>query len=618
MPSDAQAHWTIHEIGTLDEAAFITPIPTLGAAFTLCLWVYPLETQRRQVIAKVGEPYGDGWSLTLEAGALRLEAQAGDRLDAAISPSPTLAGQWQHLCLRVSAAERTAWLVIDGTVQAALRPVDLPRCAHVLVIGGFTDPAGGHFDHTFGREQSGWVDDVRLYSRLLTPGEQHTLARHGSVMPQAIFHAQTTESARTLRFTADISAADDLTGPAYLWDFGDHHTGIGSPITHTYLYGGEYAARLTIISAGHPLAATEKIVSVAGAANPLHFTPVFINNTEGHACYRIPSIVQAANGDLLAFAEARLESCSDSTDTIRLVCKRSRDGGITWSPLQIVARNQTARGESTLSNPSPVVDRVRGTGRIVLMYNETDGSEWALARGEGRSRMVTLFSDDDGHTWQGKRDITAQVADPAWPIQRPTLGHAIQLGSGRLVHAGMFTAAGHSVFQSQNYLFWSDNLGETWQRGEAFPHSGLNEATLAALDDTTILVNSRAYADERPVGRRAITQVQFTPDGHTSSAPTRFDPTLIEPTVQASLLRTASGLLLFCNPAHPRARRNLTLRASRDHGQTWPLQRVIDPGPAAYSDLVVLADDAVGVLYERGNQGGIGFVRCALDWLLGG
>ncbi|MCK4977896.1 MAG: exo-alpha-sialidase, partial [Anaerolineales bacterium] len=60
---------------------------------------------------------------------------------------------------------------------------------------------------------------------------------------------------------------------------------------------------------------------------------------------------------------------------------------------------------------------------------------------------------------------------------------------------------------------------------------------------------------------------------------------------------------------------NLTVRLSYDEGKTWPVSKVIDPGPSAYSDLVIQDDMKVGVLYERGNQGGISYVNFPLEWL---
>ena len=72
-------------------------------------------------------------------------------------------------------------------------------------------------------------------------------------------------------------------------------------------------------------------------------TPVFVEGTEGVACWRIPALVGChphrmlhGSGVLLAFAEARLTSCDDETNK-PLVVKRSTDGGASWSPAAIIA-----------------------------------------------------------------------------------------------------------------------------------------------------------------------------------------------------------------------------------------------------------------------------------------
>uniref|UniRef100_A0A7S3TTP3 Sialidase domain-containing protein n=1 Tax=Emiliania huxleyi TaxID=2903 RepID=A0A7S3TTP3_EMIHU len=60
-----------------------------------------------------------------------------------------------------------------------------------------------------------------------------------------------------------------------------------------------------------------------------------------YACYRIPSMVWVANeasphAVLLAFAEGRRGSCADKGD-VRIVARRSSDGGQTWSSIEQVA-----------------------------------------------------------------------------------------------------------------------------------------------------------------------------------------------------------------------------------------------------------------------------------------
>ena len=51
---------------------------------------------------------------------------------------------------------------------------------------------------------------------------------------------------------------------------------------------------------------------------------VFKSGEEGYNCYRIPTIIKSQNGALLAFAEGRKNSCSDTGD-IDLVLKKSLD-----------------------------------------------------------------------------------------------------------------------------------------------------------------------------------------------------------------------------------------------------------------------------------------------------
>ena len=119
----------------------------------------------------------------------------------------------------------------------------------------------------------------------------------------------------------------------------------------------------------------------------------------------------------------------------------------------------------------------------------------------------------------------------------------------------------------------------------------------------------------------------LTLHGRITFGPARHDSTLVEPAVQASLLRYSwpghpgaggRSRILFANPAHAFARTNMTVRLSYDEGATWPVAKVIDAGPSAYSDLVVQADGDIGLLYERGNAGGIFYAAFSLAWLTDG
>jgi len=106
---------------------------------------------------------------------------------------------------------------------------------------------------------------------------------------------------------------------------------------------------------------------------------------------------------------------------------------------------------------------------------------------------------------------------------------------------------------------------------------------------------------------RNCRQVAVSEDGGLTWKDQRFDAALIEPTCQAAIRRyrwpdkNRRGVILFSNPANTDARRNMTVRASFDDGETWPVSRVLHRGPGAYSDLAVLANGQIACLYEAGS-----------------
>ena len=96
-------------------------------------------------------------------------------------------------------------------------------------------------------------------------------------------------------------------------------------------------------------------------------TLVFRSGAEGHATYRIPAIISLPNGDLLAFAEGRVNGSDDFGD-VNLVLKRSQDQGLTWSGLETIMDYDSLQA----GNPAPVVDLFDPNypeGVVFLFYN---------------------------------------------------------------------------------------------------------------------------------------------------------------------------------------------------------------------------------------------------------
>ncbi len=97
-------------------------------------------------------------------------------------------------------------------------------------------------------------------------------------------------------------------------------------------------------------------------------TTVFRAGDDGYASYRIPAVIAAQNGDLLAFAEGRVTGAADDGN-VDLVLKRSTDEGKTWGALQVIAEDAS----NFVGNPAPVVDPK--TGRVVGLATHKDGDD---------------------------------------------------------------------------------------------------------------------------------------------------------------------------------------------------------------------------------------------------
>ena len=65
--------------------------------------------------------------------------------------------------------------------------------------------------------------------------------------------------------------------------------------------------------------------------------------------------------------------------------------------------------------------------------------------------------------------------------------------------------------------------------------------------------------------------------------------------------KSSDNLLLWSGIKGPN-RTNLILRLSYDQALTFPIEMLIGPGPAGYSDLTLLKNGDVGMLWENGKE----------------
>lgn len=327
---------------------------------------------------------------------------------------------------------------------------------------------------------------------------------------------------------------------------------------------------------------------------------VFEKNTDGYACYRIPAIITTQKGSILAFAEARKTSCSDTGD-IDLVMKRSTDGGKSWSPLMIVRDD----GDNVSGNPVPIIDKTNGRIVLVSCGNLGEDTESEIIAGtskEGR-RVYVMFSDTDGLSWKAPKEITSSVKKPDWTWYATGPCHGIQLQGetykNRLVVPSNHVKAGTNNHFSQ--MLYSDDGGETWNLGESTTIPNGNESSAAELADGTVLLNMRNMNHNEKHRLQVISA-----DGGATLGEMQHAPQLIEPVCQANIINYAkngniTNTLLFSNP-HSTVRKNMTIQISRDGGQNWEKAATIFEGHSAYSDMTVFKNGDVGILFENGQE----------------
>lgn len=344
-------------------------------------------------------------------------------------------------------------------------------------------------------------------------------------------------------------------------------------------------------------------VATVPLAQLLDRQDIFIAGQAETHTYRIPALITAMNGDLIAVCDARRQNASDLIYQrhIDIVMRRSSDNGTTWTPMEEICNYPDGRAAS---DPSLVIDQ--SSGEIFCLYNYMDHD---LAPKE--FRLYVQSSRNHGQTWGEARDITEQISLPEWKkdFKFITSGRGMQLQSGVLVHTLVNLKKGLHLFGSQDH-------GQTWSllSGAIKP---ADESQFMELVDGTWMINARVNDKN---GRRWIHL--SNDEGKTWT--TTKDDHLIDPACNASIIRYSAirnghdkNRLIFCNANSEKGRKNLAVRLSYDEGKTWPYAKVIDPGPAAYSSVTVCADGSIGVLYEPGYKS-VRFVRFTISDLTDG
>lgn len=363
-----------------------------------------------------------------------------------------------------------------------------------------------------------------------------------------------------------------------------------------------------------------------------------VGDDPAYNIYHIPGIVVTAKGTVLAWCEAR-KGGGDWSD-IRILLCRSTDDGKTWSAPQSIADVPGPKQKNPFALRLKNVDTKQVTYNNPVLIAGKDGTVHMLFCLE-YERCFYQRSPDDGLSWSKPVEITATFdafkKDYAWKVLATGPNHSIQLKTGRLVvPVWLSTGEGGNAHRpSVTATVYSDDQGKTWKAGDiAVPCTdewiNPNETAAIELNDGRVMLNVRS---ESKAHRRLITT---SPDGATQWSTPKFDAALLEPICMAGIVRyqhKGKSLILFSNPHNleggregkpepgkSRDRKNVSVKISRDDGQTWPVSKLLEDGPSMYSDIAVTQNGTILCFYGRGTKpgfagSGLTMARFNLEWL---
>lgn len=350
-------------------------------------------------------------------------------------------------------------------------------------------------------------------------------------------------------------------------------------------------------------------------AHTLLYQPGDYNSTN----YRIPAVITAKDGSIVAMTDKRKYNEGDLPQDIDIICNRSTDGGHTWSEPYTVAQGTGYNhgfGDCALAWSNDENGLIAGFVGGVGLWNSTPSNP---------QRSYISRSYDNGQTWTEPEDVTNFIFGSNCIVPEHRSWRASFFGSGN----GLLTSTGRIIFVAairettaqslNNYAVYSDDNGQTWHVSGRASVAG-DEAKVTELADGRILMSIRHGGNR---------WYNISEDGGETWQPntsTWYDITA--PACNGDLIRYTSvnqgqdkNRLLHSVP-YGSERTDVSVYVSYDEGTTWPVRKCIVPYSSAYSSLCILPDGTIGLYVEESYAGASGystvFYNFSLEWLTDG
>ncbi len=318
--------------------------------------------------------------------------------------------------------------------------------------------------------------------------------------------------------------------------------------------------------------------------------------------YRIPGIVKTDKGTLIAVYDVRYKNDRDLPGDIDVGMSRSQDGGTTWEPMKRIMDMGSPQETNGIGDPAVLFDPVTRKIWVVALWSKGNRSIAGSLPGispDSTGQFMAVSSSDDGRTWSLPVSLTPAVKDPAWHLFFQGPGTGIAMQDGTLVFAAQYWDEKKLPYAT---IIFSKDHGISWNGLRKGPRSNTTESQVVETKPGVLMLNMR---DNRG-GYRSVAVTKDLGLNWTEHASSYFS--LPDPVCMASLIKCSlpvSGkmreYLFFSNPESRSGRFNMTIKASPDLGNSWPVnyKYLVDERACyGYSSLVMLDEKTIGLLYE--------------------
>ena len=347
----------------------------------------------------------------------------------------------------------------------------------------------------------------------------------------------------------------------------------------------------------------------------------FLPRDNGSRVYRIPALVTADDGSLVAAVDKRYDSFKDigGGHVIDIVVRRSTDGGKTWGDPVVVAKGLGTADDAKCGYGDPSLTKGKD-GRLYLLFAAGNTGYFY-----GLNRICMSTSDDNGATWTTPVDLyeTGRITDHASSFgSTPCYGlydYFVTSGKGLYTHDGVlmyllpaqpYTNAEKTekTNNSHDFVFYSTDDGDTWHISETPAIVGGDEAKLEQANDGSLIASVR-QSDQR--GFNTGTYVKNDDGTVTFTWGEQYNTSQLTaggyPNNQDILYYSRATDLTGADTGEPDIllhtmttgqHANLNLFMSLNGGEDWKQVCQIQPKGVRYVTLTKLQNGNLGMLFE--------------------